>query len=263
MCTILLCGLLVMAGCASAWRWLFNRSMARVNPTNRSPFCSRHPAVCMRNRYYASLLRDYRHTRDAQLDPTGRRTTIKRGGNKLEECDPTTKLHYDDSRITEWWGHMLPGQEEGLYACPTPCSVAGERGEADVLVRMFEPTRRSEMSVRQKAAVINTEAHSLSKAGLEATDLLISYSRLADVVVGCVLISLHGTGAPTDWHLWMRCACFRLQRFLPASHLISSHQFSSVHFSLCVLRTDGDIPTFGSVQRLMYHFPLFSGIPTV
>jgi hypothetical protein len=222
MCTLLLCGLVVMAGCASAWRWLFNRSMARVNPTNRSPFCSRHPAVCMRNRFYASLLRDYRSTRDAQLDPTGRRTTIKGGGNKLEECDPTTKLHYDDTRISEWWGHMLPGQEEGLYACPTPCTVTGDRGEADVLVRMFQPTRRSEMSIKQKAGVINTEAHSLSKAGLEATDLLVSYSRLADVVVGCVLISCHQTGPP-DCYLWMRRA------FAPTE--IPLNAISSIHIS--------------------------------
>lgn len=192
-CTLLLCGLLVMAACASAWQWLFWRSMARVNPSKSSPFCSRRPALCMRNRFYASLLWDYRHTRDAQLDPTGRRTTIKGWSNKLEECELTTGLHYDDARIAEWWGHLLPGQEEGLYACPTPCRITGDRGEADVLVRMFEPTPRSEMSASQKAAVINTEAHSLSKGRLEATDLLVSYSRLADVVVGCDFpcVSLH------------------------------------------------------------------------
>lgn len=81
---------------------------------------------------------------------------------------------------------MLATQHEGLYACPTPCEVSGDRGDADVLVRMFEPAPRSGMGEMQKAAVINTEAHSLSRQTLEATDLLVGFHRKADVVVGCL-----------------------------------------------------------------------------
>ena len=100
------------------------------------------------------------------------------------ECPLTLKLYYDDPRLTDWWSHMLPAQSEGLYACPTPCAITPVRGEADVLVRMFSPTHRDAKETWQKTAVVNTEAHSFSRENLEATDLLVSFHRHADVVVG-------------------------------------------------------------------------------
>ena len=78
-CTLLGSGLAIIAACMLAWQWLFLRGMARINPTRGSRFCSANPGECIRNRYYKSLLHDYRRTRDAQLDPSRHHTTIRYG----------------------------------------------------------------------------------------------------------------------------------------------------------------------------------------
>lgn len=66
-CTLLVAGMLVIAACCLAWQWLFLRSISRVSPGRASRFCSVHPALCLRNRYYGSLLRCCPHAWTASV----------------------------------------------------------------------------------------------------------------------------------------------------------------------------------------------------
>lgn len=128
-----------------------------------------------------------------QIDPTGTHTRFLAGYNMLDYCKAPVMLHYADDRLFEWWGHLLPLQKEGLSACSTPCMITSNISEADVLVGALQPAvldRPKEWW--QRNAVVNLEAHSLTRDSVARTDILVSFHAQADVVVNYFYGLHHG-----------------------------------------------------------------------
>lgn len=183
------------------WRWHYMRGIRRMDIPRGSKFCQNNPRECIRNRFFKSVLYDYRRTRDTQLDPGRRQTAIKAGSTMRDYCRMPVKLLYVDPRIRQWWGHMLPGQERGLVQCPTPCVVVEDEssGEADVLVSMFRSEGRGRVR-GQKTAVVNMEAHSIDYDAMAGADLFVSFHKEADVRVNYAYALKHGVPCDKPAH---------------------------------------------------------------
>ena len=177
-----------------------------------------------------------------QIDPTGTHTRFEPGYNMLDYCKGPVLLYYADDRLSSWWGNLLPLQKKGLSACATPCMITSNISEADILVGALQPPALDRPKEWwQRIAVVNLEAHSISRDSAARTDILVSFHAQADVVVNYFYALRHGLPCRDAAHclhravresvgpaprppprprakaaMFVSARCDRFNRFLPA-----------------------------------------------